>query len=94
MLTKPLLCALGLTLALPAFAGEDDIKLKPAPGHEVVETNCSVCHSLDYIPMNSPFLAGKAWDAEVHKMIKAYGAPIEEKDAQAIIDYLAKNYGG
>jgi sulfite dehydrogenase (cytochrome) subunit B len=90
---KPLLCLLGLALALPAFADEDSIKLKPADGHELVETNCSVCHSLDYIPMNSPFLAAKGWDAEVHKMIKAYGAPVEEKDAQTIIDYLAKNYG-
>jgi sulfite dehydrogenase (cytochrome) subunit B len=26
-------------------------------------------------------------------MIKAYGAPIEDADAKAIADYLAKNYG-
>ncbi len=83
-----------LLLAAPAFADEDQIHLKAADGHDLVETNCSVCHSLDYIPMNSPFLNAKGWDAEVHKMIKAYGAPVDEKDAQAIIDYLAKNYGG
>jgi mono/diheme cytochrome c family protein len=83
-----------LLAALPAMAAESDVTLKPAPGHDLVETDCQVCHSLDYIPMNSPFLPQKTWDAEVHKMIKAYGAPIEEKDAQAIIDYLSKNYGG
>jgi hypothetical protein len=88
------LLALGLLLAGPALADEAEIALKPAPGHELVETSCQLCHSLDYIPMNSPFLAQKTWDAEVHKMIKAYGAPIEEPDAQAIIDYLGKNYGG
>ncbi|MEA2755339.1 MAG: hypothetical protein QOJ54_1628 [Aliidongia sp.] len=86
--------ALLLLTAVPAAAAESDVTLKAAPGHDLVETNCQVCHSLDYIPMNSPFLPQKTWDAEVHKMIKAYGAPIDEKDAQAIIDYLSKNYGG
>jgi mono/diheme cytochrome c family protein len=86
--------ALLLLSTLPATAAEADLTLKPTPGHDLVETNCQVCHSLDYIPMNSPFLPQKTWDAEVHKMIKAYGAPIDEKDAQAIIDYLSKNYGG
>jgi hypothetical protein len=33
------------------------------------------------------------WDAEVTKMIKAYGAPISDADAKEIADYLAKNYG-
>lgn len=44
--------------------------------------------------MNSPYLDAKGWDAEVNKMIKAYGAPIDEADAKAIKDYLTKNYGG
>jgi len=45
-----------LAVAAPALAQEDKIKLKDGPGREAVEVNCSVCHSLDYIPMNSPFL--------------------------------------
>jgi hypothetical protein len=48
--------------------------------------------SLAYIPMNSPFLDAKGWDAEVTKMIKAYGAPIDDADAKAIAEYLSKNY--
>ena len=44
--------------------------------------------------MNSPYLNAAGWDAEVTKMIKAYGAPIEDADAKAIKDYLAANYGG
>ena len=35
----------------------------------------------------------RRWDAEVTKMIKALGAPINDADAKAIADYLAKNYG-
>ena len=52
-----------------------------------------MCHSLDYIQMNSPFLDRKGWEASVNKMIKVMGAPIAEPDAQDIVDYLAGNYG-
>jgi mono/diheme cytochrome c family protein len=78
---------------LPAFAEAQDITLKSGPGLEEVEDNCAACHSLAYIPMNSPFLNAAAWSAEVTKMIKAMGAPISDADAKAIADYLAKNYG-
>ena len=33
------------------------------------------------------------WTAEVTKMIKAFGAPIDDADAKAIADYLGKKYG-
>ncbi|HEY5067294.1 MAG TPA: cytochrome c [Xanthobacteraceae bacterium] len=69
------------------------IKLKPGPGAAAVERNCGTCHSLAYIPMNSPFLNAAGWNTEVTKMIKAMGAPIGDADAKAIADYLAKNYG-
>lgn len=85
-----LLAGAGATAAL---ADEQTVELKPAPGLDQVEGNCGACHSLDYIPMNSPFLNTAGWNAEVTKMIKAYGAPIGEDDAKAIADYLAKNYG-
>jgi mono/diheme cytochrome c family protein len=78
---------------LPAFAEAQEITLKSGPGLEEVEDNCAACHSLAYIPMNSPFLNAAAWSAEVTKMIKAMGAPISDADAKAIADYLAKNYG-
>jgi len=77
----------------PAIAEEKSIELKRAPGVENVEANCATCHSLDYIEMNSPFLSAAQWDAEVTKMIRVMGAPIEESDAKAIADYLKKNYG-
>jgi hypothetical protein len=52
-----------------------------------------MCHSLDYIPMNSVFLDRKGWEASVNKMVKVMGAPISEQDAAVITDYLARNYG-
>jgi sulfite dehydrogenase (cytochrome) subunit B len=81
-----------LLLASAALAQEQEIKLKPGAGLDKVEGNCAACHTLAYIPMNSPFLDAKGWEAEVTKMIKAYGAPIEDADAKAIAEYLSKNY--
>ena len=87
-----------VALALSAFApkvwaDEKPVDLKKAPGLDKVENNCAACHSLDYVQMNSPYPNAALWDAEVTKMIKAYGAPITDADAAAIKDYLAKNYG-
>lgn len=85
--------ALLLIAAAPALAQESQLRLKDGPGRQLVEANCVMCHSLDYIPMNSPFLDRKGWEASVTKMIKVMGAPIAEADAQKIADYLAGQYG-
>jgi sulfite dehydrogenase (cytochrome) subunit B len=93
---KPLPLMLTLVAALVAgvvFAQERRLELKDGPGRDKVEANCASCHSLDYIQGNSPFMNRGVWDAEVTKMIKAYGAPTSDADAKEIVDYLAKNYG-
>jgi len=93
---KVSLIAFVLTAAVgigTATAEEKRVQLKPGPGLDKVEGNCGACHSLDYIQMNSPFLNAAGWNAEVTKMIKAFGAPIGDADAKVIADYLAKNYG-
>jgi mono/diheme cytochrome c family protein len=83
-----------LLIAGAAAADEKPVELKQAAERDVVEANCAACHSLDYIQMNAPFLNEAAWDAEVTKMIKMFGAPIGDTDAKAIADYLKANYGG
>jgi mono/diheme cytochrome c family protein len=82
-----------MLLAFPAAAGEESIVLKDATGRNLVEVNCGACHSLDYIEMNAPFLDRKQWQATVAKMIDRFGAPIEDADVPAIVDYLVANYG-
>jgi mono/diheme cytochrome c family protein len=87
------LLAVAMAALVPlAHADEDAIKLKPGDGLEVVDNNCAACHSLDYIPMNSPFLDQKGWTGEATKMVKAFGAPIEAADQQKIIAYLSAHY--
>jgi len=80
-------------IASPALADEQVIKLKQGPGLDKVEANCAACHTLAYIPMNSPFLNAAGWEATVNKMVNAFKAPIDAADAKAIKEYLAKNYG-
>ena len=72
---------------------EEQIRLKVAPGRDKVEANCTGCHSLDYIQMNSPFLSPAGWDAELAKMIDVFGARIDANDAKTIVDYLQASYG-
>lgn len=71
---------------------EETAALKPGPGIDAAQNNCVSCHSADYIAMQPPKKGKAFWEAEVTKMIKVYGAPIEKADAQAIVDYLAQTY--
>ena len=80
-------------VATIVVAAEQRVELKPGAGLDKVEVNCGACHSLDYIVGNSPFMNRQVWDAEVTKMIKAYGAPVSDADAKVIVEYLTTNYG-
>ena len=100
---RAVLCLLGLALAAslaPALAApinytvpDEVAAFKPGPNLEVVQGNCTACHSADYI-QTQPSMANKKdfWQAEVTKMIKVYGAPIDDADVGKIVDYLAATY--
>jgi sulfite dehydrogenase (cytochrome) subunit B len=77
-----------VTIDLP----EPRITLKPASGSDITTNTCGACHSLDYIAIQPPHMGDAFWDAEVTKMIKTYGAPINDNDADAIRKYLKSNY--
>jgi hypothetical protein len=76
------------SITLPVIPAE----LKEGTGKDKAMVFCGICHTPDYIPMQ-PRLPAKTWDAEVHKMIKVFGAPISDEDAKIIISYLAAQYG-
>ena len=93
------LASITLMTAITAFAGspstaeEKQVQLREAPGLDKVESQCGACHSLDYVQMNSRFLSAAGWEAEIAKMVNAFGAQIDQADAKTIADYLNKNYG-
>jgi hypothetical protein len=91
-----LAAAVGLVASMVTAGVQGDesrVRLVKDPGSDLVRARCAICHSLDYIPMNSPFLTRTGWEAEVRKMIKVMGAPVAEPEVAPIADYLAAHYG-
>ena len=84
--------AVMMTVAGTAMAQEDKFVLQDGPGRDKA-MQCTACHSLDYIAMNSRFLDKAGWTAEANKMINVFGAPIAKEDVDAIATYLAEHYG-
>jgi mono/diheme cytochrome c family protein len=72
---------------------EETAAFKPGPNLEVVKNNCSGCHSADYVKTQPNMKSKKDfWQAEVTKMVKVYGAPIDDADVPKIVEYLAATY--
>jgi sulfite dehydrogenase (cytochrome) subunit B len=71
---------------------EETARFLPGQDAETAEVNCAGCHSADYVKVQPPQRGKAFWAAEVNKMIKVFGAPIEPEDAAKIIDYLAATY--
>jgi sulfite dehydrogenase (cytochrome) subunit B len=77
-----------LSYSLP----DETAVFRPGPGSEAAQNSCLSCHSADYVNFQPPKKGAAFWDAEVQKMIKVYRAPIDEKDAKTIANYLASVY--
>ncbi len=74
---------------------DETAELAPGPDHDVVAGNCASCHSAEYISTQPRDLPNPTafWTAEVVKMQKAYGAPIDDADIGKIVAYLVASYG-
>ena len=66
--------------------------LPPGPYQDVFATQCVICHSPRYV-LNQPAFPRKTWTAEVHKMVKSYGAPIDSQQETEIVNYLVAWHG-
>jgi cytochrome c5 len=81
-------------IATPVCAtDETGFTLAEGEGKERVQAMCSMCHSLDYIVINSRFQDRTAWEKTVRKMVNVMGAPLTEEDVTVIVNYLAAHYG-
>ncbi len=95
-----IIAPLALAGVTPAGAAPVDYKLpdetatlNPGPNLELAQNNCTACHSSDYIK-TQPVMTSKKdfWQAEVTKMIKVYGAPIDDADVPKLVEYLSTAY--
>lgn len=92
---------LGLILALPTASAleitlpPETARFKPSdlPGYALVQRDCLVCHSPQYVQSQPPSMPRSYWEATVKKMKKPFGAPFADEDIPAIVDYLVKTYG-
>ncbi len=104
--TRRIVPALGLALALAgawvaqaaprSYAlPEETATLADGPHLDVVQGSCASCHSAEYITTQPRGLANPRafWTAEVTKMQRAYGAPVDDADVPKIVDYLVQAYG-
>lgn len=88
-----LLVAGALLAITPAIAADETrIVLAEGEGRTQVQALCSMCHSVDYIVMNSPFLDAAGWEKSVRKMVTVMGAPISDADVAVIVSYLSAHY--
>jgi sulfite dehydrogenase (cytochrome) subunit B len=72
----------------------ETVAFKPGLNVETAQNNCTACHSADYVQFQprGPKFKEDFWRAEVTKMIKVYGAAIDEADIGKIVDYLTRTY--
>ena len=91
--------AIGCVFAVAQRTGATTFDLPPETAtlrtgpHSEDAVICIGCHSADYIATQPrPADPSKFWQAEVQKMRTAYGAPIDDEQAKAIVEYLATAY--
>ena len=80
-----------ILFAAVAFAGESspNPQLPPGAMQEKAAAACSTCHEARIIVQQR--LSKPAWAKEVDKMIK-WGAEVDPKDRDAMIDYFSTSF--
>jgi hypothetical protein len=86
VLTFALIC--GASVA--ASASSPNEELPAGPAQEMAANACLSCHEARIIVQQR--LSKAAWTREVDKMTK-WGAPVDPKDHDALVDYLSANFG-
>ena len=66
---------------------EDDMKYPAGPHADVINANCTACHSAT-MALYQPRLTAPEWTAEVNKMRQTYMAPVSEANVPDIVAYL------
>jgi cytochrome c5 len=96
--TVPTLCAAALGMAAIAIAGAGPAHaqaaqprpLPPGEGRDLLATACTQCHNLSIIVSMRDGAAG--WRRHVYNMVTR-GAQLTSPEAEAVIGYLAANFG-
>jgi cytochrome c5 len=82
----------GVTLTSVSVQLPDDQPYPKGPGADVMNANCTACHSANMV-LNQPRLSADDWKGEVEKMRGTYKATVADKDVPAIVQYLTDMSG-
>src|SRR5262249_18251288 len=95
--TLPLMTVKGLlwiafTTVTAAFAmAQPQTQLPDGEGKKILESVCTVCHSLNEVTKFKGFYSRENWRDIIQTMV-ADGAPLKETDSPVLLDYLAKTF--
>lgn len=88
-LLVPLLAACGTKADPPTTNTDPSGATSTLDGKVLVEQTCSQCHPLSRVTQARKTAQG--WRDTVQRMV-SYGAPLNQEEEQAVIQYLAKTY--
>ncbi len=94
-----LLAAAGLTSASVARSVSYEIPPETIPRDlsqpdaQLVQANCSGCHSLDYLTTQPRGKGAQFWRDAIKKMITVYGAPVAPADVEPLTTILEARFG-
>jgi len=96
------LAVASLGSGVPAVAGSKSIELPPdgavlkpsaLPGYAKAQSNCTACHSAEYMQYQPATAPRAYWEAMAKRMKVVFKAPLADEDIPVIVDYLVKTYG-
>ena len=61
-------------------------------GKRILMTSCTGCHDLTEVTKFRGYFTRDEWRDIVRTMIE-YGAKVQDKEVDVLVDYLAKNFG-
>ena len=80
-----------LAMAVVAMAQPQTPQLPDGEGRKILESVCTVCHSLKEVTKFKGFYSRENWRDIIRTMV-ADGAPLKDADAPILIDYLTKAF--
>jgi cytochrome c5 len=80
----------GASSALPRQQADEP--LPDGDGKKILQASCTACHDLKEVTKFRGFYTRPDWQDIVATMIQ-YGAKVEDKDVDVLVDYLARVLG-
>jgi hypothetical protein len=88
--TAVLITTAVMRAASPGADPQDD--LPEGEGKKILFTSCTSCHDLSEVTKFRGYYDRKQWRDIVVTMME-YGAPVDERQADVLADYLAQHLG-